>query len=158
VGVVVAADGLVRGVELITSILSGAHGARAVAVAATGVGAGTGVDFSRGGQDRGEQQSCDGDELVSLLGWWNAYLSRGVGVYRRPTLLYNILIDREVWRIFRGSDLSYVPWYETLRSSGNIRLKYSRFLVVQTSLVARIPRRCRLYSIKPAAYRDSRYD
>jgi hypothetical protein len=79
VGVVVAADGLVRGVQLITGFLSGAHGARAIAVAAAGVVAGAGVEFSRGGQDRGEQQGCDGDDLVVLLGWWNAYRGRGVG-------------------------------------------------------------------------------
>lgn len=67
-GVVVAADGLVRGVEVITGFLGGAHGAGGVANAAAGVGAGAGVDFSRSGQDRGEQQGCDGDELVVLLG------------------------------------------------------------------------------------------
>lgn len=79
VGIVVAADGLVRGVQLIAGFLSGAHSARTVAVAAAGVGAGAGVEFSRGGQDRGEQQGCDGDDLVVLLGWRNAYRGPGVG-------------------------------------------------------------------------------
>jgi hypothetical protein len=74
VGVVVAADGLGRGIVLVTGFLGGAHGAGGVANAAADVGAGAGVDFGRSGQDRGEQQGCGGDELVGLLGCWNASL------------------------------------------------------------------------------------
>lgn len=94
VGVVVAAHGLVGGVELITGFLGGSHGARAVAVAAAGVVAGAGVEFSRGGKDRGDQQGCDGDDLLVQ------HLDR-----RR---------SGEYWSV---SDLSCVPWYEALRSS-----------------------------------------
>lgn len=116
VGVVVAAHGLVGGVELITGFLGGSHGARAVAVAAAGVVAGAGVEFSRGGKDRGDQQGCDGGDLIGFVRTvkrlsWPWY--KGVSTY----LLVQHLDRRRSGEYWSVSDLSCVPWYEALRSS-----------------------------------------